>query len=80
MFCLFANKKSNPKELLIKNRENNLNDNKNNCNGNDNCNDEMMMRNYELLFKKPLKSLQKIKSADEVYELLSQISPTRIIC
>ena len=44
MFCLFANKKSNPKELfealqeIIKNREN-LNNNKNNSNGND----EMMM-------------------------------------
>ncbi|RHZ88617.1 hypothetical protein Glove_21g175 [Diversispora epigaea] len=38
MFCLFANKKSNPKELfetlqeIIKNRENNLNNNKNNSN------------------------------------------------
>ncbi|RHZ79987.1 hypothetical protein Glove_139g293 [Diversispora epigaea] len=44
MFCLFANKKSNPKELfealqeIIKNRENNLNDNSN-------SNDEMMVMN-----------------------------------
>ncbi|RHZ90187.1 hypothetical protein Glove_5g51 [Diversispora epigaea] len=45
IFCLFVNKKSNPKGLfevlqeIIKNRENNLNNNKNNSNDND----EMMM-------------------------------------
>ncbi|RHZ79143.1 hypothetical protein Glove_151g56 [Diversispora epigaea] len=49
MFYLFANKKSNPKELfealqeIIKNRENNLNNNKNNSN------DESADEVYELL-------------------------------
>ncbi|RHZ76527.1 hypothetical protein Glove_196g14 [Diversispora epigaea] len=35
MFCLFINKKSNPKEPFEALRENNLNNNKNNSNEND---------------------------------------------
>ncbi|RHZ84059.1 hypothetical protein Glove_86g66 [Diversispora epigaea] len=66
IFCLFANKKSNPKELfealqeIIKNRENNLNNNKNNSNGIENSSggkDLTVMRIW-----------MKIESADEVYE------------
>ncbi|RHZ85096.1 hypothetical protein Glove_71g123 [Diversispora epigaea] len=55
MFCLFANNKSNPKELFERSSKIE-NSNKNNSNEKSFENDYQVKRNYELLFKKPLKS------------------------
>ncbi|RHZ85179.1 hypothetical protein Glove_71g104 [Diversispora epigaea] len=62
MFCLFVNKKSNPKGFfevlreITKNRENNLNNNKNNSNGND----EMMMMN-QMIWSKLTRQIQEFQ-------------------
>ncbi|RHZ72893.1 hypothetical protein Glove_236g50 [Diversispora epigaea] len=70
MFCLFANKKSNPKELfealheIIKNRENNLNNNKNNNNGND----EMVMLNQMICLREIMRAIIQ-KAIEELVDL-----------
>ncbi|RHZ85120.1 hypothetical protein Glove_71g58 [Diversispora epigaea] len=108
MFCLFINKKSNPKEPFEALRENNLNNNKNNSNEfqwiypRDKClldkrnqgiensrggkDLNFFKRNYESYYSKSHRRVQlvnlwdkclihqheRVGSADEVYELLSQ--------